>query len=150
HAYKTANVTYTHVYLGGLMEKVTRGSTTDWKHYVFAEGQAVALYSRKSTGTNTLSYLLRDHQGSVDGITSSTGAVVVRESFDPYGQRRCTARSGAPSSGDLTTINGLTRRGYTGHEMLDSTALIHMNGRVYDPVVARFVSADPYFDGALG
>ncbi|MCW5571685.1 MAG: RHS repeat-associated core domain-containing protein [Steroidobacteraceae bacterium] len=150
HAYKVANVTYTHVYVGSLMEKVTQSSNVDWKHYIFAEGQAVALYSRKSSGTNTLSYLLRDHQGSVDVITSSAGAVVVRESFNAYGQRRGTAWSGSPSAGDITTINGLTRRGYTDHEMLDSTALVHMNGRVYDPLIARFVSADPYLDTALG
>lgn len=37
----------------------------------------------------------------------------------------------------------LDRRGYTGHEMLDSLNMVHMNGRVYDPLVARFVSADP-------
>ena len=148
--YKVANVTYSHVYVGRLMEKVTQGGTVDWKHYIFAEGQAVALYSRKSSGTNTLSYLLRDHQGSVDVITSSAGAVVVRESFNAYGQRRGTAWSGAPAAGDITTINGLTRRGYTDHEMLDSTALIHMNGRVYDPLIARFVSADPFHDAALG
>lgn len=36
-----------------------------------------------------------------------------------------------------------TRHGYTLHEHLDSQALIHMNGRVYDPVVGRFTSADP-------
>lgn len=128
----------------------TEWRSNPWKHYLFAEGQAVALYSRKSTGVNTLTYLLRDYQGSVDVLTSSTGAVTVRESFDPYGQRRGTAWSGAPTATHLTTINGLTRRGYTGHEMLDSTALIHMNGRVQDPLLGRFVSADPFDDRALG
>lgn len=148
-AYKTANVTYTQIYIGSLLEKVTQGANVDWRHYVFAEGQAVALYSRKSSGVNTLSYFLRDALGSVDVISNSTGAVTVRESFGAFGQRRGTAWSGAPSAGDLSTINGLTRRGYTGHEMLDSTDFIHMNGRVYDPFIARFVSADPFVDGAL-
>lgn len=36
-----------------------------------------------------------------------------------------------------------TRRGYTSHEMLDNIGLIHMNGRVYDPLIGRFLSADP-------
>ena len=36
-----------------------------------------------------------------------------------------------------------TLRGYTGHEMLDAVSLIHMNGRVYDPDLGRFLSADP-------
>jgi len=37
----------------------------------------------------------------------------------------------------------LTPRGFTGHEHLDNVGLIHMNGRVYAPEIARFVSADP-------
>jgi RHS repeat-associated protein len=36
-----------------------------------------------------------------------------------------------------------TPRGFTGHEHLDDVGLIHMNGRVYDPVIGRFLSADP-------
>ncbi|MDV8153932.1 RHS repeat-associated core domain-containing protein, partial [Acinetobacter pittii] len=38
--------------------------------------------------------------------------------------------------------------GFTSHEMLDSIGLVHMNGRVYDPQVGRFTSADPIIDGA--
>jgi RHS repeat-associated protein len=34
-------------------------------------------------------------------------------------------------------------RGYTGHEHLDAFGLINMNGRAYDPLVARFLSPDP-------
>jgi RHS repeat-associated protein len=37
-----------------------------------------------------------------------------------------------------------TTRGYTGHEGLDPVGLIHMNGRVYDPKLGRFISADPH------
>ncbi|MBZ6532452.1 polymorphic toxin-type HINT domain-containing protein, partial [Acinetobacter seifertii] len=40
--------------------------------------------------------------------------------------------------------------GFTSHEMLDSIGLIHMNGRVYDPTIGRFISADPTIDGADG
>jgi RHS repeat-associated protein len=35
-------------------------------------------------------------------------------------------------------------RGYTGHEHLTEFGLINMNGRVYDPLVSRFLSPDPY------
>jgi RHS repeat-associated protein len=34
-------------------------------------------------------------------------------------------------------------RGFTGHEQLGSVGLIHMNGRVYDPLLGRFGSPDP-------
>ena len=36
-----------------------------------------------------------------------------------------------------------TSDGFTGHEMLDDFGLIHMSGRVYDPQIGRFLSADP-------
>lgn len=38
----------------------------------------------------------------------------------------------------------ITDRGYTFHEHLEPFGLINMNGRVYDPVLARFLSPDPY------
>ncbi|MEZ7276422.1 RHS repeat domain-containing protein [Pseudoalteromonas sp. 68 DY56-GL68] len=36
-----------------------------------------------------------------------------------------------------------TRRGFTDHEHLDDIELIHMNGRVYDYNLGRFMSVDP-------
>ena len=33
--------------------------------------------------------------------------------------------------------------------MLDSVGLVQMNGRVYNSVTGRFISADPYIDGAM-
>jgi RHS repeat-associated protein len=35
-------------------------------------------------------------------------------------------------------------RGYTGHEQLDAFGLINMNGRLYDPALARVLSPDNY------
>lgn len=37
-----------------------------------------------------------------------------------------------------------TARGFTDHEHFDSVGLINMNGRVYDPELGRFMSADPF------
>jgi RHS repeat-associated protein len=39
-------------------------------------------------------------------------------------------------------IPALTNRGFTGHEHIDEMGLIHMNGRVYDPQIGRFLSTD--------
>jgi len=38
----------------------------------------------------------------------------------------------------------LFSRGYTMHEHLDGFGLINMNGRVYDPIMAQFLSPDPF------
>jgi RHS repeat-associated protein len=47
-------------------------------------------------------------------------------------------------------LDGVTdNRGFTGHEMLDQLDLVHMNGRVYDPLTARFLSGDPLIQNAM-
>ncbi len=143
--YVKGSTTETTIYVGGLLEKVTTGSTVDWRHYISAGNQTIAVYSRQSTGTNTLRYLLEDHQGSIAKITSSTGTTYVSENFSAFGNRRNPATwSGAPTSGDLTNINAVSREGYTGQDALGSLGLNHMNGRVQDAITGRFLSADPY------
>ncbi|WP_444909845.1 RHS repeat-associated core domain-containing protein [Microbulbifer sp. TRSA005] len=118
--------------------------------------------SDEIAGTST-QYLHKNLQGSLDVITDSTGQVAkdtagnkLVYSFDAWGKRRNALSweqiAGAPantvSALSVGAFNHLSsNRGYTGHEMLDEVGLIHMNGRVYDPTLARFVSADPMIDG---
>ncbi len=112
--YTGNGITETTQYIGKLLELVTACGIADYRHYIFANGRAVAVYSRKSSGTNTFSYLLTDHQGSVETIANSSGAVVVGENFTAFGSpRNPTTWSGAASSSELTTAAGITRQGYT-------------------------------------
>lgn len=89
-------------------------------------------------GDKTL-YFHQDHLGSISTITNHNGAVIERLSYDPWGKRR------NPDGTDDTagTQTSQASRGFTGHEMLDGLDLVHMNGRVYDPIIGRFGSADP-------
>ena len=80
--------------------------------------------------------------------TDASATVLARESFGAWGARRAANWQGNPSSAEWQSIANTTRRGYTGHEYLDNVLLVHMNGRVYDPAIGRFMSADPYVDGA--
>jgi RHS repeat-associated protein len=94
-----------------------------------------------SLQASTIRYFHTDHIGSVSVITDETGAVVERMAYDPWGKRRFT--NGTADTND--TIVGLTTdRGYTEHEELDELGIIHMNGRIYDPTIGRFMSADPF------
>src|SRR5688572_18089698 len=94
--------------------------------------------------------LLKDHLGSVDRITDASGNVLVKVWDDSFGKRRDGADwVGPPSSGDWTQIAAATRRGFTGHEHLDNLGLIHMNGRVDDPALRRFIQADPFVPDPL-
>ncbi|MGC4013393.1 MAG: RHS repeat-associated core domain-containing protein [Luteolibacter sp.] len=103
-----------------------------------------------------LSTVLTDPLGSTDVILVSewsntirdwTPAKAERQSFSAWGERR-NADTWAPlrtSSGDDYQASGADyHRGYTGHEMLDDFGLVHMNGRIYDAEIGRFLSPDPY------
>jgi RHS repeat-associated protein len=128
------------------MDLVITGST-DYRHYIYAGATPVAVYSRKSTGTNTFSYFIADHQGSIASITNSSGAQVIAENFAAFGERRDagTWASSLPNATDLATMAGITRQGYTFQTVLgDRSALNHMNGRIEDAFAGRFLSADPF------
>ncbi len=131
------------VYAGSLYERrIQLGSPDELVHYVVAGGTVAihTVFDDNLPATNRTRYLHRDHLGSIEAITGETGAVVQRLSFDAHGQRRLADwTAGAPAAPDAETP-----RGFTGHEHLDSVGLIHMNGRVYDPTLGRFLSADPF------
>ena len=133
-------------YLGGLYEKEEARygvwSTPDkLKHYIRAGG-TVAIYTQFDglPAKNKTRYLHKDHLGSIDLITDEQGDVVERRSHDAHGKLRQADWQAA--TGTIAMIE--TPRGFTGHEHLDSVGLIHMNGRVYDPEIGRFLSADPF------
>ncbi len=132
------------LYVAGLFERVTPSNgPVQYRHYIPGGNGVAAIHSR-SSGVGTTTYVHSDHLGSPELFTRSDGTELLRVSFSAYGERRDGADwSGPPSAGDLTTIAGLTRRGFTGHEHLDAVGLIHMNGRVYDPAAGRFLGADP-------
>lgn len=122
-----------------------RHGATHYRHYVVTPSGITAILHRNSDNTSSLSYALSDHLGSAEAIISGTaGNLLVGESFDAFGQRRqANWSAGSPSTSEYSAIAGTTRRGFTFHEQLDNIALTHMNGRVYDPSVGRFLSMDP-------
>jgi RHS repeat-associated protein len=90
---------------------------------------------------SSLRYMHHDHLGSVAAVTNETGAVLERLAFDPWGKRR-NINGKADTTDALVGLT--TDRGYTEHEHLDEMGVIHMNGRIYDPLVGRMMSADPF------
>ena len=75
--------------------------------------------------------------------------VLQRQSFDPFGQRRNPTDWKVLLDSQLTRFDSkLTTRGFTGHEQLDEVGLIHMNGRIYDAKLGRFLQADPFVQAA--
>lgn len=122
------------IYLGDIIITEVDGSDTDAK----------------------IGFVHRDRLGSVVTITDANGNVVDNKSYDPFGKPRkgtfelaepatlagIAQLDGFSASGDGVDLH--TRRGFTDHEHLDDAELIHMNGRVYDYNLGRFLSVDPF------
>ncbi|MBW9336787.1 hypothetical protein FEE59_25050, partial [Herbaspirillum sp. RU 5E] len=127
---------------GGLFyeKDIKADGTVEHKHYITAGGGVIALIKQTGT-TQTINYMHRDQLGSTTTITDESGNVIERLAYEPFGKRR-QAGGATDSEGTVVGIN--TDRGFTNHEHLEELGLIHMNGRVYDPALGRFMSADPY------
>ena len=99
------------------------------------------------TATSVFEYVHRDHLGSVEAVTNQAGAELVVLGHDPHGERRKNDWTARLTRAEIETLLGdhgeRVSRGFTRHEHLDRTGLIHMNGRVYDPRLGRFLSPDP-------
>ncbi|WP_444940880.1 PQQ-binding-like beta-propeller repeat protein [Microbulbifer sp. ZKSA004] len=142
---KDGQVTETR-YIGNV-EKVTRGDDTETKRYL----PGGALVTISSAGRQS-HYMHKDHLGSLDVITDASGQIAVdaygneqQFSFDAWGQRRNALDWSALLNAELISFaSQMTTRGFTGHEMLDQVGLVHMNGRIYDPRLAKFLQADPF------
>jgi RHS repeat-associated protein len=140
-----------HYSADGTMEikENTLTGATEFVTYIGGDGYSAPIVYKKaydSVGASqeqTL-YLHRDYQGSILAITNEAGAVLEKRQFDAWGAIVKV------QDGTGNTLNGLTilDRGYTGHEHLQSIGLIHMNGRLYDPKLHRFLQPDNYVQDA--
>ena len=133
--YSGSTLTEYRRYIGTLYERVQRGASVEHLHYIKAAERVVAI--KRTGSTNDVRYLHRDHLGSVQTITRQNGTVAEVLSYDAWGKRR-NAGTWTPA-----TRSSSYHRGFTGHEHLSIGSLVHMNGRIYDPTLGRFLSADP-------
>ena len=78
-------------------------------------------------------YIISDHQGSYNPVALENGSIKERLSFDAWGRRR----NADTWTQENPPTNFTFARGYTGHEHLANFGIINMNGRIYDPVMAR-------------
>ena len=101
----------------------TGGTFSSWPRQVVAQRDWVG----------ALHWLHGDHLGSVAAVTDGNNGVLAAQRFTPWG----AVRTGGIAQ---TALN------FTGQKK-DSTGLLFYNARYYDPVLARFVSADSIVPG---
>ena len=148
----TGSLRTEHTFYLGAYEDLRPAGDPDYRRIEKALLDGTVLHVTTTSHTaqveTTVEYLHRDHLGSVERVTDEAGQSLVDLGFDPFGERRKADWAGPLSESELETLlNGVnltTNRGFTDHEHLDRTGLIHMNGRIYDPALGRFLSPDPF------
>ncbi|MGH8321418.1 MAG: RHS repeat-associated core domain-containing protein, partial [Gammaproteobacteria bacterium] len=127
--------------VNALFEIEATGTGTAYRESIVGGNGIVAIRSIQDNGILTTRYLTSDHLGSVSEITNEVGSVVERMTYAAFGAR--TDPATWQPYGTVPDLTDITDKGYTGQQQLDAVGLIHMNGRVYDPQIGRFISADP-------
>src|SRR5690606_12717178 len=75
--------------IGNLFEQTSDAAgDTSYRHFIRANGQTVAIHTRSDDYTQTTTYPLRDHLGSISTLTNEDGDVIAELSFDAWGNRR--------------------------------------------------------------
>ncbi len=98
--------------------------------YVYLAGSLITTRARNvDNGVWTVSFQHTDALGSPVAVTNTSGTVIERTDWEPYG-----AAIGKPA------YDGI---GYTGHVMDGATGLTYMQQRYYDPLLGIFLSVDP-------
>ena len=168
-----AITTTTYYAPAGLFEKFIRADgNIEYRHTLLSPDGSLGIYTINAYGpTNNAAdlpvaappytvpaiaaqqtkYWAKDHLGSPVaeypyGATSI--AQVTQLGFDAWGLRRKAQANNAANNGfvsvsEVDIDSYASPRGYTGHEHLDEVGLIHMNGRIYDPIIGRFLQVDP-------
>lgn len=133
----------------GSFEVVVNPITGQEKHILYIEGgpyDSNIIYL-KNFGEKAGSYkfLHKDYLGSILAISDEAGNKVEQRHYDAWGNFTHLKIGNASTTIDQSVIKGtllLIDRGYTGHEHFMDVGIIHMNGRLYDPLLRRFLNAD--------
>jgi RHS repeat-associated protein len=124
----------------GVHTELFVAAASRWYDYIGSGSSMVGVRVLNPDESVTTRYFQTDNLGSIAVITDESGAVVERDSYDAWGKRRFPNGADDPT-GSLTSQ---VTRGFTGQEELTDVGLVHLNGRVYDPLIGRMMSADPF------
>lgn len=130
-------------YIGGRYEYDQTQSDSKERLYLGGDAYSAPMVYQRENGGNWTAYNIgRDYLGNVTQIALLDGTLIAEYSYDPWGRLRNPETLEIYSSGSEPEL--FLGRGFTGHEHLTWFGLVNMNARLYDPLLGRFLSPDPY------
>jgi RHS repeat-associated protein len=142
--YVNNKLTKTKIYVNSLYEVEIAGNQTRESSYIRGGSGVLAVETKIGT-VRTIQLWVKDHANNLVAVVDTNGTVLQHLRYDVWGRRM---KADLPEVAD-DNASYLTDRGFTKHEHIDLFQLINMNGRIYDPIIARFISPDPFIGDAL-
>lgn len=127
-------------YYNNFFEETQDSGKTVFKSYIYGPEGLIA-YVVNENNTSKTFYVHSNYKNTVLAISDANGKTVFEYSYDAWGRRR------NPNDwsyfDDITEYQTDFKYGFDGHEEIDLMELVNMDGRMYDPVLGRFLSPDP-------
>lgn len=119
---------------------------SELKINIYAGQRLIASSKFKEDMNSSIQFYSFDNINSTSVETDNNGKLARHSIYEPFGNRHTfEAGDNKPSiriiDNEKSKLNNI---GYTGHEDIQDLNIIHMKGRIYDPVLRRFLSPDPY------
>ena len=137
----------------GSYEVIRNNQTGQEKHLIYIGGtpyESNVVYLKNFQEEHAkFVFLHKDYLGSILAITDEAGNKLEQRHFDAWGNLTHLKIGTNAIITDKNQIrdylangNLIIDRGYTSHEHFAEIGIIHMNGRLYDPLLRRFLNAD--------
>ncbi|MCQ9633844.1 FG-GAP-like repeat-containing protein [Chryseobacterium sp. WG23] len=134
----------------GSFEVVKDNKTAREKHILYIGGnpyESNIVYLKDFDQTvGSYKFLHKDYIGSILAISDEAGNKLEQRHYDAWGSLVALSFGNhGEVIMDKNKIDNsalLIDRGYTSHEHFAEVGIIHMNGRLYDPLLRRFLNAD--------
>lgn len=133
----------------GSFEVIKDNTTGNEKHILYIGGspyESEIVYLKDFTqSSGSYKFLHKDYLGSILAISDEFGNKLEQRHFDAWGNFTHLQIGNAAIITDKNIIDNtvlLIDRGFTSHEHFAEVGIIHMNGRLYDPLLRRFLNAD--------
>jgi RHS repeat-associated protein len=132
----------------GDIEIIRDTQTGKEKHILYIGGTPyesnIVFLKNFNETTGSFKFLHKDYLGSIWRLVTKL-VINLNKHFDAWGNITHLKIGNNATITDRNTIKNtewLLDRGYTSHEHLKDVEIIHMNGRLYDPLLRRFLNAD--------
>ena len=137
------STTYDYITLSGLvMRQKWNGSAIE---FIYDENnQPFAMrYKSQINGVYTTYYYALNVQGDVIALLNSSGSIVAKYSYDPWGKVTVQNPNGTANTSS-TFVGNINPLRYKGYYYDTETGFYYLQSRYYDPAIGRFINADAF------